>query len=170
VPGFNKIIVIEGPDGAGKSTLAKNLGEHFKWPIVHGGGPLTNRHEFLDRARTKGWNTPEVPRIFDRVSYISERVYAKEPLVSSLELNIWLSKVKPVLIFCCLTSSAEMVRHIFAGPKAHKTIEHLEEVKKNHAEITRKYRFIMAPLYPINYDWEKCDFRNLLTQINNRIF
>lgn len=28
-------IIIEGPDGAGKTTLARELGEHLKWPVQH---------------------------------------------------------------------------------------------------------------------------------------
>lgn len=168
MPECNQIIVVEGPDGAGKSTLATLLQEHFKWPIVHGGGPLSNRLDFLGRVRTKGWNDL-FPKILDRVSYISELVYAKEPLVSPNELNTWVRNIRPVLIFCCLETSEEMVERISDNFKAHKTLEQLEKVKKEHPEITRKYKAVMSPLYPINYNWVKSDFRNLITRINQQI-
>lgn len=168
MPVCNKFIVVEGPDGAGKSTLAAKLQEHFKWPIVHGGGPLTSRLDFLDRARTKGWNDP-YPKILDRVSYISERIYAKEPLVSSLETNTWIHRIKPVIIFCCLETSPEMIRQMLLSPKPHKSIDHIEMVKAEHAEITRKYRFLMGSITHTTFNWVKSDFRNLITQINQQI-
>lgn len=169
MPVCNKFIVVEGPDGAGKSILCKSLQEHFKWPIVHGGGPLTSRHDFLDRNRTKGWSELE-PKICDRVSYISERVYAKDPLVSSFETQVWLNKIKPIVIFCCLERSEDMVVRISNVSKPHKSAEQLERVKQDHAEITRKYKFVMGGITHIHYNWLKADFRNLLYRINEVIF
>lgn len=168
MPVCNKIIVVEGPDGAGKSTLCENLQEHFKWPVVHGGGPLTSRHDFLDRNRTKGWSDLE-PKICDRVSYISERVYAKDPLISSFELQVWLNKVKPVIIFACLETSEAMVERISKNTKAHKTQFQLDWVKEHHVEIVRKYKFVMGGLQHINHNWLRADFRNLLYRINELI-
>jgi hypothetical protein len=167
VPVCNKIIVVEGPDGAGKSTLCKNLQEHFKWPIIHGGGPLTSRNDFLDRNRTKGWNDLE-SKICDRVSYISERVYAKNPLVSSLETNLWVGRVKPVIIFCCLDTSEEMLEKMTLSFKAHKSAD-MEMIKKEHPEIVRKYKVVMSTLRHAYFNWNRHDIRNLITQINMQI-
>lgn len=168
MPECNKFIVVEGPDGAGKSTLALSLQSHYKWPIVHGGGPLTSRHDFLDRNRTKGWNELE-PKICDRVSYISERVYAKEPLVSSLETNVWVSRVKPVIIFCCLDTSDIMLNNMSLKSKAHKSAEHMEMVRKEHPEIVRRYKLVMAPIQHAYFNWARDDLRNLITLINRQI-
>jgi hypothetical protein len=164
----NRLIVVEGPDGAGKSILTQMLSEHFKWPVVHGGGPLTSRNEFLERNKAKGWNDPS-PKILDRVSYISERVYATDPLVSSLELYMWIQRMKPVVIFCCLDTSEEMVEQISSSPKAHKSLQQLQLVKDTHPGIVAKYKIVMTPLIRIDYNWKRDDFRNLVSQIQHRI-
>lgn len=67
------IIILEGPDGAGKSTLAKQLAEAFQLRIHHEGPPpkdvnvLQHYGRILDAAR--GQNV-----VFDRL-YVGERVY-----------------------------------------------------------------------------------------------
>lgn len=67
------IIILEGPDGAGKTTLAKQLAEAFQLRIHHEGPPPKNvsvlQHygRILDAAR--GQNV-----VFDRL-YVGERVY-----------------------------------------------------------------------------------------------
>lgn len=68
------IIIIEGPDGSGKTTLAEKLHKQTKYPIVHMGQPKTDEEkklmlgEYLQTVRN-GKNM-----IFDRCWY-SEMVY-----------------------------------------------------------------------------------------------
>lgn len=169
---MNKIIVIEGPDGAGKSTLAAALSEYFKWPIIHDGGPLTSRQDFLNRIKAKGWDNPE-PKICDRICYISELIYAPlhchEPFVSSLELNNWIDRMKPVIVYCTLDSSKEMVERILMIPKAYKTPEFTAQVVKEHPEITRRYNLVMKELQHTKFNWKKDDLRNLCRHITEQV-
>lgn len=68
------IIIIEGPDGSGKTTLAEKLHKQTKYPIVHMSQPKTDEEkklmlgEYLQTVRN-GKNM-----IFDRCWY-SEMVY-----------------------------------------------------------------------------------------------
>lgn len=166
------MIVIEGPDGSGKSTLASQLAKHYQTLFIHGGGPLKDRDDFVTRCRDKGWLGTKHLYIFDRVSYISEPVYAwlagREPLVSIDELHFWIAKVKPVIIFCCLDTSAQMLAGMSLY-KDHKTPEHISKVIKEHLTITARYKEIMSQTSHLNFNYNKDDIRNLITEINHRI-
>lgn len=64
-------IYLEGPDGAGKSTLAKSLAEHYDLPYMHLDKPansaeMTAQHSHQMRK----------PGVYDRTHAISEFVYA----------------------------------------------------------------------------------------------
>ena len=68
------IIIIEGPDGSGKTTLAEKLSRQTKYPIIHRSQPKTDEEkktmmgEYLQTIRS-GKNM-----IFDRCWY-SEMAY-----------------------------------------------------------------------------------------------
>lgn len=69
------ICILEGPDGGGKTTLARQLCEHFQAEYVHEGPPpagvatLVHYGKILQTARQRPGNT-----IFDRLA-LGERVY-----------------------------------------------------------------------------------------------
>jgi thymidylate kinase len=171
----NKIIIVEGPDGSGKSTLAEKLGDHFKWPVIHNGGPLASRSEFLKRRELQEWLRTDRPVIYDRISYISELVYAPlhnhEPFVSKLELDVYIEKLQPIIIFCSLHTSEEMVAAMLKNPKPHKSAEFGKQVADNHAEITRRYHEVMSRIYPpvFNFNWKYDIIENLILQITRKV-
>ena len=41
------IIIIEGPDGSGKTTLAEKLSRQTKYPIIHRSQPKTDEEKKL---------------------------------------------------------------------------------------------------------------------------
>jgi len=94
------MIVLEGPDGGGKSTLAKAISKATDWPIVGSEGPPQSTEEFLDRIERYFKMGNRV--IFDRHPCISnvaydiirdprdrtlipqpfiDRVYAQDPII-----------------------------------------------------------------------------------------
>jgi hypothetical protein len=79
------IILLEGPDYAGKSTLAENIASSFDWPIQHEGpeptltagtGPGSLLHRYQNKA-TEAWAHAKAHGgvVLDRFA-ISEPVYA----------------------------------------------------------------------------------------------
>ena len=68
------MIVIEGPDGSGKTTLAYKLAEHTNWLYYHGGDPPKTKAEVDDRIY-KMQSDARRPVIYDRCTLISEQIY-----------------------------------------------------------------------------------------------
>jgi thymidylate kinase len=98
------MIVLEGPDGAGKSTLATALSrmtgfayQHFTAPAKGTSFDATCRQS-LDRIRADGKNV-----IVDRF-HLSERVYGPllrgaDTMTETFEQTVW-EAVRPVVVMC----------------------------------------------------------------------
>lgn len=70
------LIVVEGPDGAGKTTLIKHLSEHFSLPVADR-VVSKDTEAMVDIRRWVNDNLDEGPQavIFDRHRLISEPIY-----------------------------------------------------------------------------------------------
>src|SRR4051812_3455357 len=66
-------IVLEGPDNAGKSTLAAFLSERLGIPVKHSGGPSKHPGEVNERARAFGADDSDL--IYDRHPCVSQNLY-----------------------------------------------------------------------------------------------
>lgn len=175
-PICHPVIVLEGPDGAGKSTLSNHLAKHFMWMQVHTGGPIVTRDEIFERIKTKELMTKEFA-IFDRIPMISELVY---PLVAPRELFITeqesldlIKQMRPVIVYCRLDSSEKMLSHILSSPKGHKPPEYLEKVKANHQRITDRYEEVMKiipPEFLIPFNWEQDFWLNVARKIVAKVY
>lgn len=69
------MIVLEGPDGGGKSTLAHRLSEVLNWPVVKSKGPPADQEELLARIDAYRKMGPYI--IFDRHPIVSNTIYGK---------------------------------------------------------------------------------------------
>ncbi len=100
------IIILEGPDGSGKTTLAEKLSRQTAWPVVHRSFPKTdeekaNMMQFYKDTIKLGKNF-----IFDRCWY-SEMAYGPTMRDKSVisypemyELEKMLAKRGAILIYC----------------------------------------------------------------------
>lgn len=167
-------IIIEGPDGAGKSTLAKELQSVFGFPIVHTGGPLNSRAEFESRVEDLKLLAPEFSSIFDRTPFISDQVYAllsdRLPFVTMEDLKFMIDKVDPIIIYCRLSSSYKMRQHIDRSVKTHKSPEYMKKVIANHPFITDQYDLLMDKIGEdvLWHDWGMETLPDLVAQISRR--
>jgi thymidylate kinase len=68
------IIIIEGPDGSGKTTLAKTLSEKTGWPIIHRSAPKSEEEKKAMKVMYHSLIAENTNAILDRCWY-SEMAY-----------------------------------------------------------------------------------------------
>jgi hypothetical protein len=129
------ILVIEGPDNGGKSTLARHISEQLGWPIQPSEGPDKYPGEINERIR-RYQSLERV--IFDRHPCVSQPIYSKfrgnTPVDQSLLDQFYASK--PLLVYCQLPRGRTLNGHVV---KPHDSKEHLETVSANFDRIAAFY-------------------------------
>ena len=166
------IIVFEGPDGAGKSTLIDQLSRELGLKVFRSGGPKDC--ELMNETITKlaVLSMDKETILCDRAPWISERIYSKAlnryPVVSRKVLENALN-IPQKIVFCYSGSSEDMLPQMSLEFKAHKPKEHLEAVKNNHKRICEEYQMLMKELRKdirvFDYDWKTYNHQQLLSWI-----
>lgn len=136
------MIILEGPDGAGKTSLGKKLHEYLPDFPIYEIGPapkmLMKVREYCMLCTTRANETC----IQDRVTPISESIYSKvyaRPSLPKGELSGWLDAIllkRPVIIYC----RPAVFKH---EPSAYDTLAYLEMLKKNHKAIVAAYDHLL---------------------------
>lgn len=127
------IIVLEGPDNSGKSTLAKELAAILGFDIIHSGGPEKYPGEIVDRIKAyqkKDWV------IFDRHPVISQSIYCSytEQISPPEELAEEFWEAHPFVVYC-------QGRNL-EGHRINLDVDnnhHLNIIEENYEKICRSY-------------------------------
>lgn len=151
------MIIIEGPDNSGKTTLGNRLSKRLNVPLQHSGGPAKGKDEILMRTDNILRERNSIC-IRDRIPIISEYVYANalgrpsfftdENIMHYLNLLI---QMHPVIIFC--NPPKEIVlggNHKFGE---HDTPEHHRKVEENKLTIYEMYQSVFSMIPHYSYDW-----------------
>lgn len=168
------MIIIEGMDGSGKTTLAKRLAKDLKIPINHFGAPPQSRVEFVQRCLTSV-RLFHHPIIQDRTPFISELMYARisnrEPYMKRENAVIAIGASLAVLIYC--RPKKPYFKKSSHGLKEYDTSEYAYNLGWYWLEIQADYDTLMASMHAIRYDWthknESLVYQRILELSKNRL-
>jgi len=168
------MIVVEGPDNSGKTTLLKTISEAFRTEIHHSGGPPKYDGETLDR--TAEYLQMDY-KLYDRFPAISDQVYS--PLFRGVNyfntkrgqqlFKDFLLK-RPLIVYCRPPDEVLMELENHKFHPENETQEHFQKVMANQAKIIETYDALMAQISNLNiapmvqYDWTK-DYDEKLPKI-----
>lgn len=129
-------IVLEGPDNAGKSTLAAFLSERLGLPIQHSGGPSKYPGEVNERAQRFNADTSDL--IYDRHPCVSQNIYQAAlktggELVIEEHLDAFY-KLEPFIIYCRNERGVE--GHQMSE---HSSEEYFRQVERNMDDLCLEY-------------------------------
>jgi len=130
------MIVIEGMDNSGKSTLAIAMGLKLNLEVIESGGPPLSDQEINERV--------------DKYSVMGEYLFVRHPVISNsiygqvrLEGDLITADrrarfyaAKPILIYCD-AGARGLSAHVV---KAHDTEKHLEDITNNYNKLLYLYR------------------------------
>lgn len=109
--GGDLTLVIEGPDGSGKTTLANALSEELRWPlaekaVAHDTTTTLDLRQYAEKTVEGGLQR----KIFDRHCLISEPIYGpimRGGLRHNMSSPLWYNDIwhrflgtRPLIVFC----------------------------------------------------------------------
>ena len=177
------MIILEGPDGSGKSTLVDRLVKEFDLPLApractSEGGPVTN---------LSGWTEMDLshrlrlgkPSLHDRYPLISEMVYGpicRGRVAVHFDNPMWYSRQmaklsRVAVVVWCLPSATRVRNNVQGGPK------HMSGVAENIDKIYGGY-VAMRAMWPrlmnlspiecqVSWDYAEDDFDHLVKTLRN---
>lgn len=130
------MIVIEGMDNSGKSTLAEAMATYFDLIVQESEGPPRSDEEINERVDR--YEKME-ERLFVRHPCISNEIYGKmrpegNPITPGRTMIFY--EACPTLIYCD-AGNRGLEAHI---AKAHDTKRHLKNIEKNYNKLLELYR------------------------------
>lgn len=156
-----KLVIVEGPDGAGKSTLIQNLIALGGFVSAHTGGPPRDKQDLEDKLAKVTASLDAAGHnilVLDRHPAVSDPIYSKVTGSRSFAtpggLGEQVGALNPIFVYC-RGSADSMRKNISKSPKAHKPSEHLLKVLQSHGEIVKLYDAFFALTPHIRYDWQK---------------
>jgi hypothetical protein len=169
----NKMIVVEGPDGAGKTTLINDLTRDLNRTKFHTGGPKDRMDLMMSMIHKIDLVKKDV--IFDRVPYISDPIYCsiydRKSVLTPEFISSRLRELNPIIIYCRLKKPADMFNSIDHSKKEHKSEEHMLQVKSKYYSIVAAYDNEMERLTSLGftvfkYNWKpNYGYQDLLRKI-----
>ena len=155
------IVVVEGPDGAGKTTLIRNLRQATDryYVTLHNSGPP---HSILNVQCVTNWiekmSGGRVPLICDRISLISEPIYGVELRGENIlegtytvdDVAIFLAKHVDRIIYCRPPTSV-IEDHLRREPQLQGVISSIREITARYDNVMKMLRHWGVKV--IEYDW-----------------
>ena len=149
------MIVVEGPDGSGKSTIARKIARALQLQHMHEGGPPVSDENLRWRLNKHYEN---FGAILDRTGWVSERVYG--PIIRGTtfipmdELDEWADRFIAAgwrLVYCRrslkkLVEFATADLQQITATKDYKDSKHAEKVATRIRHIAIRYQSVITEL------------------------
>lgn len=140
------MIIVEGFDCSGKTTLANKIGALLKWPVMHTGGPTTDEADVM-RCLHRSVTRFSKQVVQDRTTHISESVYSMTefPRKAALAINA-LREIPPFVMLVYCRPSPEFLVSALKDEHRHEvwdTDAHMERVVANARQMIAFYDTVM---------------------------
>lgn len=150
-------VILEGPDNAGKTTLARKVTGACPHVVYRhpGGPPPTFEAERACMIEQEGWLCLS-HTVVDRVTSISQRVYSPDPALDperAAHLQKLLQVYKPLVIYCRPSTDRLMRREDFTWRDG-ETEEHKQKILQNQHTFIQRYDEVMTPVPHVAYDFD----------------
>lgn len=140
------MIIVEGFDASGKSTLATEIGKAKKWPVVHTGGPTRDAQDVICCLHRSRMRMTQLC-VQDRITHISEAAYSalRFPKKAAWAFAALPEIGPPVCVVYCRPPTKTMIDALVSGHtiKEYDTDEHITHVIKHAEQIIMLYDTIM---------------------------
>lgn len=152
------MIVIEGADGAGKSTLASKLSTLLNLPVFHPGG--SPGAALLNAKKLECIKRLKEGHILDRVTHISEIIYSPimDDICTMLRIETYeflkFAADKKIVVIYCRPNDFEDMSENMTVTQEWDTPDYLRKLKDNHHKIVKSYDDLFdnwAPSFPNIY-------------------
>lgn len=161
---MRKSVILEGANGCGKSTLARQLEKDLGLTYSHS-GPNPGDSDKAREACINQIKLLEQGCVVDRVTPISRVIYDWDVIPESelKEYNYFLEVMlsRAVVIHCTATG-------LFTN-KSYYPEGHYERVLKDSDKIKELYADLMQGIPHIKYDWTSDSYYKLLEKINESL-
>ena len=143
------MLVFEGPDNSGKTTLASYVSHELGIPLYHFGKPPKNVKDLEQRIEFLLNNHDQY--IFDRIPLVSEPVYSvlrdhnmMNLLSGEAEYYTIFRELNPLLIYCRPPTEVILEGHV---GKPDEDLVHVFMVEENARLLIKRYDAVMSSEY-----------------------
>lgn len=157
-------LILEGPDNAGKTSLANRLRNHVSVRYFHPGGrPVDFDHEVRCMEEQFDLLSTSVNLIIDRITAISQQIYNPDPAHDDLRMSEReaILTLNPVIVYC-RPSTDKLLRVQDLTWREGETEEHKEKIIRNQHTFVQRYDELFAKIPCISYDYEDEPHRELI--------
>jgi hypothetical protein len=174
------VIILEGPDGSGKTATVDYLSKALQIEYVHhSGGPWIDLED--GEARLVAMLRRSFPALYDRFPALSEYVYGpilrNKNNVSLKDLIEWSSTFDRAILIYVRPSMEHIIGNAFKlETKKHKPPKLVQDVQNNIEFIVKRYdeailrmSFAKHGMRIVHYNWEDVPLEVLKTCVESRL-